>query len=53
MFEPKSLNGLSDDICISNLSECETTSEEIDRIINNMEIVENFTFFDQMEFVEN
>jgi len=52
MFEPTKVNGLNDEICISNLIECEANSDEIDKIISNMNIDENFAFFDQMEIIE-
>ena len=52
MFEPTKVNGLNDELCISNLIECELNSEEIDKIISKIEIEENFTFFDQMEIID-
>lgn len=52
MFEPEII-GSNDEICISNIAECESNSEEIERILSHMEIVDNFAFFDQMELIEN
>lgn len=53
MFEPKKLNEMEDELCISNLSQVESSPEEVDKIISKLEFSENFAFFDQMEMLDN
>jgi len=43
---PSEMDGMPD------ISEYESSSEEIDRVISNIQITENFAFYDSMELVE-
>ncbi len=52
MHEEKKIKGLKDKMNVSNLDQ-EISSEEIDRIMNNIEIVENFSFYDEMDVIDS
>ena len=52
MLEATLLSRPSGSEVVPDISEYESSSEEIDRVISNIQITENFAFYDSMELVE-
>ena len=52
MFEAISIHDTENGICVTNISEYESSPEEIDRVLSNIEITDNFAFYDSMELLE-